>query len=105
MRADDPDLLKDLEANQVNATGQVTSYGGIMALLGWVLPLVLFGAFGYLALKSARGAAGGAGGPEAAFSFGKSKARVLQGEQTGVTFEARYGVGGAAEGFPIPNHP
>ena len=67
VRVDAPDLLKDLEANQVNATGQVTSYGGIMALLGWVLPLVLFGAFGYLALKSVRGAAGGAGGPGGSF--------------------------------------
>ena len=94
MRVDDPDLLKDLEANKVNATGQVASNGGILALLGWVLPLVLFGVFGYFMLKSMRGAAGGAGGPGGIFSFGKSKARVIQGEQTGVTFQ---NVGGAGE--------
>ena len=57
VRVDDPDLLKDLEANKVNATGQVASNGGILALLGWLLPLVLFGAFGYFMLKSMRGAA------------------------------------------------
>jgi cell division protease FtsH len=94
VRMDDPDLLKDLEANQVNGTGQVASNGGILALLGWVLPLVLFGAFGYFALRSLRGAAGGAGAGGGIFSFGKSKARVIQGEQTGVTFA---NVGGAGE--------
>ena len=94
VRVDDPDLLKDLEANQVNGTGQVASNGGILALLGWVLPLVLLGVFGYLMLKSLRSAAGGAGGPGGIFSFGKSKARVIQGEQTGVTFQ---NVGGAGE--------
>ena len=87
-------MLKDLEANKVNATGQVASNGGFLALLGWVLPLVLFGVFGYFAFKSMRGAAGGAGGPGGIFSFGKSKARVIQGEQTGVTFR---NVGGAGE--------
>ena len=94
VRVDDPDLLRDLEASQVNTTGQAASDGGILTLLGWILPLVLFGAFGYFALKSMRGAAGGVGGPGGIFSFGKSKARVIQGEQTGVTFE---NVGGAGE--------
>ena len=94
VRVDDPDLLKDLEANHVNAAGRVAGNGGILALLGWVLPLVLFGVFGYFALKSMRGAAGNAGGPGGIFSFGKSKARVIQGEQTGISFA---NVGGAGE--------
>jgi cell division protease FtsH len=97
VRVDDQDLLKDLEANKVNATGQVADKGGALALLGWILPLVLLGAFGYFALKSMRGAAGGAGGPGGIFSFGKSKARVIQGEQTGVTF-GNVGGAGAAVG-------
>jgi len=97
VRVDDPNLLKDLEANNVNATGQVAGSGGILALLGWLLPLVLFGAFGYFVLKSMRGAAGGAGGPGGIFSFGKSKARVIQGEQTGVTFQNVGGAGEAVE--------
>jgi cell division protease FtsH len=94
VRVDDPNLLKDLEANNVNATGQVAGNGGMLALLGWLLPLIMFGVFGYFVLKSMRGAAGGAGGPGGIFSFGKSKARVIQGEQTGVTFQ---NVGGAGE--------
>ena len=94
VRVDDPNLLKDLEANKVNASGQVASNGGIFAVLGWLLPLVLFGAFGYFMLKSLRGAAGGAGGPGGIFSFGKSKARLIQGERTGITFQD---VGGAGE--------
>src|SRR5512133_324064 len=94
VRVDDPTLLKDLEANQVNATGQVVDNGGILAQLSWLLPLILFAVFGYLILKNLRRAAGGAGGPGGIFSFGKSKARVIQGEQTGVTFQ---NVGGAGE--------
>jgi cell division protease FtsH len=97
VRVDDPDLLKDLEANKVNTTGQVASSGGILSLLGWVLPLVLLGVFGYFALKSMRGAASGAGGPGGIFSFGKSKARVIQGEQTGVTFGNVGGAGAAVD--------
>lgn len=94
VRVDDPDLLKDLEGNNVNATGKVAGNGGILALLGWVMPLVLFGVLGYIALQSMRGAAGNAGGPGGIFSFGKSKARVIQGEQTGISFA---NVGGAGE--------
>jgi cell division protease FtsH len=100
VRVDDPDLLRDLEANKVNATGEVASTGGILALLGWVGPLVLLGAFGYFMLKSMRGAAGGAGGAGGVggiFSFGKSKARVIQGEQTGVTFRNVGGAGAAVD--------
>lgn len=92
VRVDDPDLLKDLVANQVNTTGEAASDGGILTWLGWLLPLALFGAFGYFTFKSMRGAGGG--GPGGMFSFGKSKARVIQGEQTGVTFK---NVGGAGE--------
>ena len=94
VRVDDPDLLKDLEADRVNATGEAAARGGILEALGWVLPLIMFGAFGYFVLKSMRGAGGGAGGSGGIFSFGKSKARVIQGEQTGVTFG---NVGGAGE--------
>lgn len=37
VRVDDLDLLKDLEANQVNATGQAASNGGVLALLAVVM--------------------------------------------------------------------
>ena len=94
VRVDDPDLLKDLETNRVNAAGAVASNGGILAALGWILPLVMMGVFGYVLFRGMPGATGGAGGPGGVFSFGKSKARLIQGEQTGVTFQS---VGGAGE--------
>jgi cell division protease FtsH len=94
VRVDDPDLLKDLEANRVDAAGQLADNGGILALLGGILPLILIGVFGYMLLRGMRANAGGAGGPAGIFSFGKSKARLIQGERTGVTF---LKVGGAGE--------
>ena len=92
VRVDDPDLLKDLEANRVNAAGQAANNGGILSVLGGMLPFILIGVFGYVLLKGMRGAAGGAGGSGGVFSFGKSKARLIQGEQTGVTFQASAGL-------------
>ncbi len=97
VRVDDPDLLRDLEANHVNAAGQPADNGGVLGVLGGMLPFVLVGIFGYVLLRGMRGASGGAGGtggPGGIFSFGKSKARLIQGEQTGVTFQS---VGGAGE--------
>ncbi len=94
VRVDDPDLLKDLETNHVNAAGQAADNGGILGVLGGILPFVLIGIFGYVLFRGMRGATGGAGGPGGVFSFGKSKARLIQGEQTGVTFQS---VGGAGE--------
>ena len=91
-RVEDPDLLKELDANKVNTSGQVPGNGGIWALLGWLLPVALMGAFWYFVLlKPMKGGAGGASG---IFSFGKSKARLIQGTKTGVTFKD---VGGAGE--------
>jgi cell division protease FtsH len=89
VRIEDPELITELEAYNVNVTGIVTSDGGVGALLGWILPLILMGAFWYWMLKRMRGGASGG-----MFSFGKSKARVIQGETSGVTFRD---VGGADE--------
>jgi cell division protease FtsH len=89
VRVEDPELLAELEAYHVDITGIVTSDSGVGALLGWILPLVLMGAFWYWMLKRMRGGSGGG-----MFSFGKSKARVIQGETSGVTFRD---VGGADE--------
>ena len=91
-RVEDPELLKELDAHKVNTSGQVPGNGGIWALLGWLLPVALMGAFWYFVLlKPMKGGAGGASG---IFSFGKSKARLIQGTKTGVTFKD---VGGAGE--------
>jgi cell division protease FtsH len=92
VRVDDPDLTKTLEAHQVEISGQAPSGGGILGfLLAWVLPLALMAGLWFLLFGRNRGGANSMG---SIFSFGKSKARVITGEQTGVTFKD---VGGAGE--------
>ncbi len=92
VRVDDPDLTKTLEAQHVEILGQAPDNGGILGfILTWGLPLVLMLVFWYFLFGRKSGGAGGMGN---IFSFGKSKARVITGEQTGVTFED---VGGAGE--------
>jgi cell division protease FtsH len=92
IRVGDPELIKSLEAHPVEVSGQAVSGGGILGLLlTWILPLVLLGSFWFLLFGRNRGGGGSMGN---IFSFGKSKARVIMGEQTGVTFKD---VGGAGE--------
>lgn len=95
IRVEDPDLTKTLETQKVEIRGQVESSGGgiLGFLLTWILPMVLMVGLWYWLMGRNKGGAGG--GPMGnIFSFGKSKARVIQGEQTAVTFED---VGGAGE--------
>ena len=92
VRVDDPDLTKTLEAHNVEILGQAPDNGGILGfILTWILPIGLMLAFWYFLFGRNRGGSGSMGN---IFSFGKSKARVITGEQTGVTFED---VGGAGE--------
>ncbi len=92
VRVADLDLLKTLEANKVEITGLAPSNGGILGfLLTWILPLALMAILWYWFFGRNKGGANSMGG---IFSFGKSKARVKMGEQTGVTFKD---VGGAGE--------
>ncbi len=94
LRVNDPDLIKALEAQKVEATGWLETNGWAIlgTLAAWILPLILMIGLWYFFMG--RGAKGGAGSAGGIFSFGKSKARVIQGEQTKVTFED---VGGAGE--------
>ena len=93
VRVEDPELTQALEAQKVEITGQVeNSGGGILGFLSiWVLPMVFLAVLWYWFIGRNKGGAGSMGNM---FSFGKSKARVIQGEQTGVTFSD---VGGAGE--------
>ena len=93
VRVEDPELTKSLEAQKVEITGLVESTnGGILGfILTWIFPLLLMVGLWYWLMGRNKGGAGSLG---SVFSFGKSKARVIQGEQTGVTFED---VGGAGE--------
>lgn len=96
VRVEDPDLTKTLEAQNVVILGQAADNGGILGfILTWILPIALMLGLWYFLFARNRGGAGsGAGGMGSIFSFGKSKARVITGEQTGVTFKD---VGGAGE--------
>jgi cell division protease FtsH len=92
VRVEDPELTQTLEAQKVEIRGQVDSNGGVIGfLLTWIFPVVLMVGLWYLLMGRNKGGAGSMG---SVFSFGKSKARVIQGEQTGVTFKD---VGGAGE--------
>jgi cell division protease FtsH len=94
VRVDDSELTQMLEAQRVEIRGQVESSGGgiLGFLMVWIFPMVLMVGLWYWLIGRNKG---GAGGPMSnIFSFGKSKARMIQGEQTGVTF---LDVGGAGE--------
>ena len=92
VRVEDPELYDRLDAQGVEVYGRIESDGGfLVTLLGWLLPLALMFGFWYWMINRMKKSSGGAG---SVFSFGKSKARVIEGEQTGVTFAS---VGGADE--------
>jgi cell division protease FtsH len=93
VRVEDPGLVAELEGQDVEITGRAASDGGVLgAILGWLLPLgLMFGLYYYM-MKRMRGGGSSLGG--GIFDFGKSKARVLKGEHSGVTF---LDVGGAGE--------
>jgi len=96
IRVEDPNLLQELETNQVAIQGQVTDPGGglLGAVFSLILPLALIGGLSYWMMQRMKGGPGGTGG--GIFSFGKSKARAIEGKQTGVTFQDVGGVGEAA---------
>ncbi|KAA3644167.1 MAG: ATP-dependent zinc metalloprotease FtsH [Chloroflexi bacterium] len=89
VRVEDPDLINELETQEIAITGMVQNNDGISSILGWILPLVIMFAFWYWMMGRAKKSGGLGGG---LFNFGKTKARVVQGEQSGVTFKD---VGGA----------
>jgi cell division protease FtsH len=92
----DPDLPGQLEAAGIVYRGQPSGDGGLLGtLVGVLLPFALMAGFFYFfVLRGLRGMTGGKGGAGGIFSFGKSKAVPVTGEQTGVTFAD---VGGADE--------
>lgn len=91
VRVEDPDLLKYLEAKSVQVVGKVESTPILWSLLGTLLPFALMAGLWYWMMKRSRSG----GTTSNLFSMGKSKARVVQPEQTGVTFADVGGVGEA----------
>ncbi|HDQ14295.1 MAG TPA: ATP-dependent metallopeptidase FtsH/Yme1/Tma family protein [Sediminispirochaeta sp.] len=87
VRVNDPGLLPILEEYNVNVRGRNPN-----PLFAWLFPLAVMIGFSFWMMRRIRGTDGGMGA--GLFSFSKSKARMSEGEHSGVTFED---IGGARE--------
>ena len=76
---EDPELVRKLEAANVEITGKPPTVNWVTQLMGY-LPWVLFILLWLFLLRQFQGGGG------RAFSFGKSKARLLSGDRPKVTF-------------------
>ncbi|MCU0520706.1 MAG: ATP-dependent zinc metalloprotease FtsH [Anaerolineae bacterium] len=83
---DDPDLIERLAASGVTFAGEISSNSALPMLLGWVIPLLPLALVWYFGLR--RMGQGGAG----VMSIGKSRAKEIQGERTGIKFADVGGV-------------
>lgn len=79
VRIEDPDLVKDLQASGAQYNGVRPSFLS-QFLLSWVLPIaILVGIWSFMGRKL--GTVG-----QSVLGFGKSTARLVEGEKTGVSF-------------------
>jgi cell division protease FtsH len=79
VRIEDPDLVKDLQASGAQYNGVRPSFLS-QFLLSWILPIaILVGIWSFMGRKL--GTAG-----QTIFGFGKSTAKLVEGEKTGVSF-------------------
>jgi cell division protease FtsH len=78
---EDPELIGRLREAGVTFEAQPQASGAMTTILGWVLPLLPLLAIWYFVFRR-MGQGGGAG----VMSIGKSRARQIAGEMTGVTF-------------------
>ena len=84
VRVDDPDLVQELEAHRVKYAGRYDS-DVLKTLLSWIVPLgFLFMLWGFLSRRLGPG--------QGVMNFGKSRARIYAGRETGVTFADVAGV-------------
>lgn len=88
VRVDDPDLIERLVDAGVTFSGEAPTNALLPNLLGWVIALLPLGLLWYFGLR--RMGQAGAG----VMSIGKSRAKEIQGEKTGIKFDD---VGGAEE--------
>lgn len=88
-RVDDPELVKELEAQGVTYTGQ-SDNGLLKTILSWVLPLgLLLLLWSFLARRLGPG--------QGVMNFGKSRARIYAERETGNTFADVAGADEAKE--------
>ncbi len=88
VRVDDSTLLPILEEHNVEVRGRNAN-----PLLGWIVPVMVMVSLSFWMLRQGRAGRSG-GGLGGILSFSKSKARLTEGEQSGVTFQD---IGGAGE--------
>lgn len=79
-RVDDPDLVKDLQKNNVKFTGQYENKL-LKGIVSWVLPFVVIIVIWNLLMRRMGGA------PSSVLNFGKSRSKVFGQNEITVTFE------------------
>jgi cell division protease FtsH len=79
-RVDDPDLVKDLQKNNVKFTGQYENKL-LKGLISWVLPFVIIIVIWNLLMRRMGGA------PSGVLNFGKSRSKVFGSNEITVTFD------------------
>ncbi len=86
VRVDDPDLIQRLVEAGVTFSGEAPTNALLPALLGWIIPMLPLGLIWYFGLRR-MGQAGAS-----VMSIGKSRAREITGEKTGIKFDDVGGV-------------
>jgi cell division protease FtsH len=85
IRVEDPDLVRDLEAQKIKFSGS-TDDKWLGALLTWVVPLAIFFFFWSFLMRRM------SGGPQGVLSVGKAKVKIYAEKEIGVTFDDVAGI-------------
>ena len=84
-RVEDPDLVKDLEAQGIKFSGS-SDNKWLGVVLSWLLPLAIFFFFWSFLMRRM------GGGPQGVLSVGKAKVKIYAEKEIGVTFDDVAGI-------------
>ncbi|SPF40738.1 ATP-dependent zinc metalloprotease FtsH [Syntrophobacter sp. SbD1] len=85
IRVEDPDLVKDLEAQKIKYSGSADNkWIGVM--ISWLLPLAIFFFFWSFLMRRM------GGGPQGVLSVGKAKVKIYAEKEIGVSFDDVAGI-------------
>ncbi|HXZ24622.1 MAG TPA: ATP-dependent zinc metalloprotease FtsH [Nitrospiria bacterium] len=84
IRVEDPDLVKELQAKEINFSGTVENTFWT-TLLGWLIPMALFLGLWFFLIRSV-------GPQQGLMTIGKSKAKIYVADETKVTFKDVAGI-------------
>ena len=85
LRVEDPDLVRDLEAQGIKYSGAADNKW-LGVLLSWLLPLAIFFFFWSFLMRRM------GGGPQGVLSVGKAKVKIYAEKEIGVTFDDVAGI-------------